>query len=671
MTAALMSLMLAAALSLFGWTMWRRYRLLAVGQPIDRFQDIPARLQWLFKVGFLQSKMFKEWKPGLMHAIIFWGFVVLGIRTTLLFARAFVPDAALPGVLNVGYSFIKDVMALGVLLMVCYALYRRWVVKPARLTMSKEAELILGLIGTLMVTDFLYDGGEFYAQVKAGTLSAEASASPIGRAVAGVFVASISEGTAHVIGTASYWLHCAVILTFLNILPRSKHFHVITSLINVFFYKTEPKGQLRGIADLEKRVEAGESVGVQQVQQATWKDMLDMYTCTECGRCEVNCPAWQTGKPLSPKKLVMAMRDQLYKREKGLLDGATETDEDKNVVAAVTEEVIWSCTTCRSCEENCPVMIEHVQKIVDMRRYLVMQEASFPKEMTKALRDLEQKSNPWGLPMNKRDEWAKALGVPHISEVPDAEYLYFVGCAGSFDDRAKKVSTALVKILREAKITFGILGKDEGCTGDPARRAGNEYLFEMQAKQNIEVMNGLNIKKVITACPHCFNTIANEYGQFGGKYEVIHHSQLIDTLVKDGRIQIDPSTGHPTTITYHDACYLGRYNDVYDAPRDTIQALGGGVNLVEMARNRQNAFCCGAGGARWLMEEKVGQRVNQTRVEQALEVKPDTIATACPYCLMMIGDGINEKGAGESVKAKDIAELVADRMKSSAPAVEA
>jgi len=399
--------------------------------------------------------------------------------------------------------------------------------------------------------------------------------------------------------------------------------------------------------------------------------MLDLYTCTECGRCSVNCPAWNTDKPLNPKMLIKDLQYHMRAVEDRLkgkvtdeeMPATTEGGESK-MILSVNEDVIWSCTTCRSCEENCPVMISHVDKIVDLRRYLVLTEAKFPKELNPTFRNLEQKGNPWGLPVASRGDWVEDeeladISIPHITDNMGAEVVFWVGCAGAYDDRQKKVTKAMAKILSKGGVSFAILAKDETCTGDPARRAGNEYLFQMLAQQNIDTLNKYNVRKIVTHCPHCLNTMLNEYPSFGGNYEVVHHTQLINDLVAQGRIT--PTKELDKLVVYHDSCYLGRYNEVYDAPRNAVSSIPG-TKLVEMERSKENGMCCGAGGSRIWMEENIGSRVNHLRVEQAMEVKPDIIASGCPFCLTMLKDGAADKEA--AVETRDIAELVAESLES-------
>ncbi len=686
-----MIVLLTVGLGIFTTLLTQKTLVLLGATPDDRFSNFRERIDRVIVYMFGQKRMFKEPKSGLMHAILFWGFCVISLRTITLFAMAFSSQGFeyhLPGLgegaLGNMYALTKDILAFLVLLMVIGAAIRRMSYRPDRLTPSGEAILILVFIGILMLTDFLLDGARFLGQMEAGALSAEGQMSPVGRTFANIYAAlGYSAAEAMSVGKVAYWIHCAVILAFLNLLPKSKHFHVITVFFNILFSKTEPAGAIRPIENLEEQ----ETFGVSKVEQFSWKQLLDVYSCTECGRCEVNCPAWHTGKPLSPKVLIKDILENLHHHEKRIISEQnvvgtlvnrirgqeTEpptadpfTPVEPDLISQVNEDVIWSCTTCRSCEENCPLLITHVDKIIDMRRHLVLMESSFSKEVGQALRNLEQKSNPWGLPIADRGNWATDLDVPTLSENPDAEYLFFVGCAGCYDERSSRVSAAVVRILKEAGIDFAILGKEEGCTGDPARRIGNEYLYQLQAQQNIDTMQGYNVKKVITTCPHCFNTIKNEYPQLGGDFEVEHHTDMVFRFLDEGRItptqELDlPSrNSEETRVTYHDSCYLGRYNEVYDSPRDTLKAIPG-TNVVEMEQSRENGFCCGAGGARWLMEEHMGTRVNQERVRQAMEVKPDVIATACPYCTMMLEDGLNETGEDQVVVA-DVAELVANSL---------
>lgn len=671
------ALLLLIGLSVFARTMYVRFMLLkAVGQT-SRWDLIEQRIKQLALVGLGQRKMFKEFKPGLTHALTFWGFCILGVRTTHLFVQAFAPDLMLPGALHPLYDAFKDVTELVVLAAVGMFVYRRLVEKPARIHYSKEALLILGFIGTLMVSDFLYDGLHFGGMAAAGDATAlgKIATAPIGGTLARFFATSgMDPVMMQWLAEGFYWVHLMVILVFLNLLPISKHFHVITALGNVFLSNLQPKGALPLIENLEAKVEAGESLGIGEVRDLDWKQVLDLYTCTECGRCSVNCPAWNTDKPLNPALLIKDLQTHLLDNKDRLLalaenpamSGELSEEEQEEarkslppLIAAVNADAIWSCTTCRSCSEQCPVTIEHVDKIIGIRRHLMLSRNEFPAELKLTLQNLENKSNPWGIASGKRAAWAKDRPeVPTLKEKPNPEWLYFVGCAGSFDDRAMKVTEAVIAILNAAEVDWAILGKKEGCSGDPARRMGHEYLFQEQAAHNIEQMNAASIKKVITTCPHCMNTIANEYPQLGGDYEVVHHSQLIHQLLRDGRLAFKDAAR--LRLTYHDPCYLGRYNDVYEAPREALMAVPG-VEMVEMERSKQMGMCCGAGGARMFMEETIGSRVNHLRVEQAMETEPEVVAVGCPFCLTMVKDGLREKEI-EHVQARDIAEIVADAL---------
>jgi Fe-S oxidoreductase len=507
-----------------------------------------------------------------------------------------------------------------------------------------------------------------------------------------------------------------LVFSFLVYLGYSKHLHIITAAPNVFFKSTAPKGRLPALdieAVMNAESEADQHFGPVALEHFSWKDMLDLYTCTECGRCQTHCPAYNTGKPLSPKTLITDLRDHLYEN---LAGGYAASKHDAHVVqgadaegkpgtegavmwatgdhhpgalhdlpghfqpswiapdavaaaveanggvrplygGTIADETLWACTTCGACMDQCPVLIEHVPKIIEMRRHLVLDESRMPKQAETALRGIENVFNPYGLSHQTRADWARDLGVQFAADKPDAEYLYWVGCAASFDDRAKTIATALVKILQAGKVDFAILGTEEKCNGDPARRIGNEYLFQERAKENVEVLRKYRVRKIIASCPHCFNTFANEYSEFGGDYEVVHHTQLIERLLADGRVTLDQAKRQEETITYHDSCYLGRWNDIFAPPRDILERIPG-LKVVEMARNRNEGMCCGAGGGRMWMEEEQ-PRVNHKRVEQAAATEATKVATACPFCLGMFDEGIASKQLGERLAVDDIAVYVA------------
>ena len=687
-TPILFTLLLVAALGLFSFTLYRRFLLLKIARSEPRFDRIGERIRGVLVYAFGQKKFLQGEQPaGLMHFAIFWGFMIVGARSLTMFGQGYNPHFHLPGLhpdgLGGPYLLLKDIVESAVVVAVLIALYRWLLSHPPRLFGFKPAEnrlahqphwealVILVFILTLMVTDFLYDGGRFATQFDPLTLS-EKKWAWVSRGV-GSLLAGLDPGFSGLIRDFSWWIHITVILTFLNLLPRSKHFHIITAIPNVFFRKLEPAGAL-GLMDLEN----SESYGTSRIEQFTWKQVLDMYSCTECGRCSAVCPATASGKALAPRQLLLDLRDYLYSRGSINSPPRAKSREGKEMLARkntesngpsgenivgdslIRDEVLWACTTCRACEEACPVLIEYVDKIVDMRRHLVQEESRFPPELQRTFKGLETQSNPWGLSPESRDAWAAQLEIPRLKDRPGAEYLYYVGCAGSLDERSKKTTQALARILKKAGVDFAILGKEELCNGETARRIGNEYLFQTMARSLIELLEKYRVKKILTNCPHCFNTLLNEYPQLGGNYEVTHAAELVYRLIQEKKVTLAEAL--PGKVTYHDSCYYGRYNQIYDAPRELIGKISG-AQLQEMKLCRNNAMCCGAGGGRMWMEEPKDKRVNTLRVEQALETGPDVIAVSCPYCMTMMEDGLKAKGMEEKVKAMDVMELVERAMK--------
>jgi Fe-S oxidoreductase len=696
-----MTLILVLLPGIFAWSAARRIRLATLGPGEPRFSiegdDLNKRIADTFVYAFGQRKMPNEkykW-AGVAHIMVFAGFMVLTINSVLLWGRGFDPGfdmfglLALSNPIGAGYSILKEVMALLTVVGASVFVYYRTVNVQKRMTLSGEGLLILGIIITMMLADFLYVGSSL-ALVSAHTGAGvhyslvEPVGSVVGMALGGV---GLGKGALTFLQHFGFWWHSAFVLIFLNILPFSKHFHIITAIPNVFARPLQPH-KLPTIEDIEGKVEREEAIGYAKITDLSWKDVMDLYTCTECGRCSDNCPAYTTDKKLSPKHLTLALRDHLYACEPDLLNrgtSAAQPEMDPSQVAnpemhhadppkdayftpdrpvnlvpnVINPEVIWACTTCRACEEQCPVMISYVDKIVNLRRDLVMMKNEFPAELMNPFNGIETNGNPWNMSKMDRANWTDGLDVPLISDKPDAKVLYWVGCAASYDDRAKKIARSTVQLLKQAGVDFAILGTEESCTGDPARRAGNEYLFQTIAQGNVETLKGYEAEKkqIITTCPHCFNTLANEYPDFGGHYDVVHHSTYLQQLIEEKKLV--PKKSVDGKVVFHDSCYLGRYNDVYDAPRQVLKAIPG-IQLEEVNYwNKSRGLCCGAGGAQMFMEEQNEKRVNVKRTLQLLDTGATTIASGCPFCMTMLTDGLKAQEKEEQIKQLDIAELLA------------
>ncbi len=666
------TLMVAVAATLFLRQALKLYRFIRAGKPDNRFDKPGERVADVLVFAFGQKRLLKRAYGGILHALIFWGFCVLAIANGTLILRGFFgPDFNLPLLamnepLGAFYSIVKECFIVLVMVGVFMAVWRRVVIRPRFPEPSADALLILGLIWSLMVVELVWGAADVGVHLMSSLTPEEYTlmmrTHPITSNLYASFagVAGGDPATLSAIREVSWWINLALVLGFGAYLPYSKHLHIITGIPNVYFNKKRPYGELTKL-DLEN-----EEYGISTLDQMTWKNYHDWLSCTECGRCTSVCPAFASEKPLHPKKISEQLREELVEHGQGVIDkraGKEPTQELRvlqNSVPAVSEEALFACTTCRACEQACPVFIEYVQEIVDMRRYLVQVEGRFPQEVQRAFKNMENNSNPWGIGFSQRAEWAKDLEVKEMADEPgEIDVLYWVGCAGSFDERNKKVSMALVKIMRAAGLKFAILGKEEGCSGDPARRIGNEFLYQVLAQQNVETMNRYNVKRVVAACPHCFNTIKNEYPQFGGDYVVQHHSELIQDLMKEGKIKV--RFGEATEATYHDSCYLGRYNDVYEQPREVLAATG--MRLEEMDLSRERGRCCGAGGGRMWMEEH-GVKVNDLRLQDALDLpkKPKMIASACPFCLTMMSDALGRKDLAGEIDTRDIAEIVADAL---------
>lgn len=621
------------------------------GNRIDR---IPERISTFFLNVLGQAAVLRKKSAGIMHALIFWGFLVITIGTVELFVKEVYPPASFEFMGDLPYGILaglQDTFSLLVLLALGYAAYRRNIQKPAGLVGHEgDANLILSMISGLMLSLIAMNAFRMVADPQKFDPFLWVS-NFFSQHLAG----SIQPETAHVASTVFRWIHLALVLGFLMYIPRSKHLHVLAAGPNTFF---RPLDIAKPMSKVNLEDESASSFGAAKVTDLSWKDTLDGYACTECGRCQDACPAWNTGKPLSPKKLVLWLKDELYENQSAILSG--KTDEVKPILNdRITDDFIWACTSCRACEAACPVFIEQTNKIYDIRRNMVLMESRFPAELNTVFKNIENNFSPWAMSPEDRGAWASDLEVKTMAQIAASgeavEYLFWVGCAGSYDDRSKKVSRALVNIMRKAGIKFAILGSEEKCTGDPARRAGNEYLAQTLIKENVETLNRYGVKKVVTACPHCFNAIQNEWKDFGGSYEVIHHSQLLAQLIEKGAIK--PKTAVQEQVTLHDSCYLGRWNGEYDAPRKVLSSIPS-LTLTEMPRNKSQGMCCGAGGGRMWMEETIGTRVNVARTEEALATNSKVIAANCPFCITMMTDGVKAKDAGDKVQVKDIAELI-------------
>ncbi len=645
------AVLLVGSLAVFAWGVFRRASLVALGKKDNRLDAIGTRVREMLFYAFGQRRVLA--KPfGINHFVIFWSFIILAIANTEFIVHGVFRGISLrllPDLVYLPLILVLDIVSLLALAAVLVALVRRAISPPYPEARTVEAFFILGLIGILMLAFFGINAARILG-AEGGAGGAAASWMPVSSQFAGTF----SRASAQSVHDLAWWAHAMALLAFLCYLPNSKHMHILTAIPNCFFKRLDrPNTQPR------EEFTAGAQFGVNSPERFTWKDLLDSFSCTECGRCQNVCPAGLTGKPLNPRAVIHEIKMNLLENGPALKRGAGAAIPliGPATEGNVGEEAIWSCTTCGACMEVCPVFIEQMPKIVQMRRHLVEMEAKFPAELLNLFENMESRSNPWGIAPSERVKWCSQLEVKPF-EQGKTEYLFYVGCAGSFDSRNKHVTVALAQLLDKAGVSWGILGKDEKCCGDSLRRLGNEYVFERMAKENVEVLRQRGVKKVITQCPHCFSTLKNDYRQYGLELEVIHHSELLRDLIKDGKLKIrHPASGLGQTVM-HDSCYLGRHNGVYDAPRQAIAAATGSAP-AEMGRTKADAFCCGAGGGRMWLEEREGSRINATRVNEALETRPNTICTACPYCMTMFEDGLKDVNAG-SVKVRDIAEVVAE-----------
>lgn len=645
----------ALAVGLLLRRLYQLWRYMSLGQTVGGFGHLVKRVlstivsvlgQWC-QLKNLTAKN----RASLGHVFMAWGFFIyipfylifiiigggFGLSETLEHTSFFFY-----------YAWVMDIAAPFIMLGALWAIIRRYVIRPPRLKGEQTFEALV-----ILVTVFIHPLTHLFKEATGIALGYApvglgANLPPISEALSNIF-AGASPASIQAANTAFFWAHWGFVLFVLVFIAYSRYLHMIASMFNVLLQSPPPKGALRPI-DLEK----AEIFGASKVTDFSWKQLLDLYSCVIYGQCQEVCPATASGKALNPKNLIDDLKIHLLAEGPGLVKGGTPTKA--MIGEVITEDVIWACTTCRACQEACPVAVEHVEKIIDMRRNLVMEQASIPETAEGALRSIEDRGHPWRGTTLSRTDWAEGLDIKTLAEDGDIDILFWVGCTGALEERSTKISQATAKLLKIAGVNFGILGAEESCCGEPARRLGNEYLFQMQAEKNIELLKNYGVKRIVTACPHGYHTLKNEYPQFGGNFEVIHHTQLIAQLLKEGKLKI--AKGRGELVTYHDACYLGRYNDIYQPPRRIVKAIPD-IKMVEMERNKDNSFCCGGGGGHMWLEEHEGRRINELRTEQAIETGAQKVVTACPFCLQMFDDGIKTKEAEEKLKAIDIAELLA------------
>ena len=675
---------LLAIFALSFW--WRHYRLWHLGKDENRFDQVATRVKTLLAVIFAHIRFWKELYPGTMHFLIFWGAILIFLGKIVRLFSYPVGLTNPPQNIFKSASFISEVGGILAIIGGCMAVYRRYIIKPSRLETKSDRTLIFIWGFVLLMTGYLIKGYRI-AAVGVNIPSDWISWTPVSYLISRFFLILPTAPLNELLIWHRVFIHALpAFLFFVYVfITRNPLQHFFLSPINVYFRNLKLKGVLLPIPNFEE----AETFGVREISEFTWKQLLDLEACTNCGRCQDVCPAHLSQKPLSPRRMTQNLKEHLWREGPKLLATPIEQRQPETIMeTTVGEDELWACTACMACEEACPVYIEQIVRNIDLRRYLVLVETKYSSEVRLALKNLEKSNNPWGLSRGIRTEWTKGLGVNPVrnstgalnpagivlksnpvaeqrgiisngvkifSEVTDPEILFWVGCCGSYDARNQKVATSMVKILQACEVRFGILGNEEGCCGDPARRIGNEYLFQTTAEANIKILKGYGVKKILTLCPHCFHILKNEYPQLGGEFQVIHHTQFLTKLLTSGKLK--PTKPINKVITYHDSCYLGRANQIFDAPRKILHSIPG-LKLIEMKRHHHRSFCCGAGGGRMWMEEHIGTRINQIRTDQAIEVKAEWVGTACPYCLTMLGDGIKEKGKAETMAAYDLSELV-------------
>jgi Fe-S oxidoreductase/nitrate reductase gamma subunit len=640
-----MYLLALATFCVLAWGAWQRIKVYRLGRPLQRFDDLPGRLSNALYQVLGQVRVTRVVGAGTAHGLFFWGFLLLFIGTCLVGLQADFTDPLfglkfLKGRFYLFFSLVLDIAGAVAICMLAGLFARRYLVKPAGLETRREDALIHGLLMVILVTGFIIEG----ARMAATELGTDLAAwSPVGLLFAKA-LAGFGESGQRALHAGLWWLHLLLALGFIAILPFTKLRHILTTSANYLFVDHGPKG---GLVTLDMENEEAESFGAAALADLTWKDVFDGDACTLCKRCQDRCPAYATDKPLSPMKMVNQLQEIAF------------TNPGASLPETIGKDEIWSCTTCRACQEICPAVIEHVPKFVEMRRNLVLMEGEFPgEEVMTAVDNTEVNGNPLGMAFASRGDWAGELGVKSLADDPDVDLLYFVGCYASFDKRNIRIARSFVKLCQAAGLKVGILGKEEKCCGEPVRKLGNEYLYQALAAENIERIKGYGVKQIVTTCPHCFNTLAKDYADLGLDVPTQHYTVFLERLLDKGRLKL----GKPQhfSCTYHDSCYLGRYNDVYDAPRSLIRRAGGA--LSEMSKSRAESFCCGAGGGRILAEEKLGTRISETRAGMAVETGAPLLLSSCPFCMTMFEDGVKAAGFEEAIKPKDIAEILVERL---------
>lgn len=639
-----MYLLVIIAIGLLVKAMYQRIKIYQQGLPLVRDDQRGVRVKNLLENVLLQKKVSKVVWPGMLHGLFFWGFFLLVIGTTLIVIQADFTD------LLFGYKFLKgnfykifsivlDIAGLVCIVMLGGLLVRRYFYPPEGLETKSDDAIMHGLLFIILITGFVIEGSRM-AVTELGTPLA--AWSPVGLLVA-KSIQGMGEGGLLALHKVTWWFHLLLVMAFFIIMPLTKFRHILTTSANYFFADLGPKGKLVSL-DLED--EEAESFGVSKIDEMTWKDIFDADACTLCLRCQDRCPAYNTDKPLSPMKVINQLGDVAFNAP------------DSALVDTIGKDELWACTTCRACQEICPASIEHVNKIIDLRRSMVLMEGEFPgEEVMTAMEATEVNGNPLGVGYAERGDWIEDLGIKPLSEDKDVDILFFVGCYGSFDKRNISVARSFAKLCEAAEVKIGILGKEEKCCGEPMRKMGNEYLYQTLAAENIETINGYGVKKIVTTCPHCFNTLEKDYRDLGLEAEILTYTVFLEQLLADGRLKLNAEN---LSCTYHDSCYLGRHNDIYEAPRKLIEAAGG--DLVEMEKNRDEAFCCSAGGGRIMAEENIGERINIKRVKMAADTQTDVLLSNCPFCLTMFEDGVKGAELEGKLKPQDIAEVLAERI---------